>query len=96
MLFLFFFKNFLLLLCGFHIMHPSPTHLLLSPHKPSALATSPQKKNTKPKQNKNNNKPKKTKTKNKIHLSMKAVVCHGVSQSISICPNSFTSKRSFQ
>lgn len=35
------FKNFLLILCEFHIIHPNPTHLSLLSCPPSTLATSP-------------------------------------------------------
>lgn len=35
-----FFRHFLLILCGFHILHPNPTHLLIPSYPPSVLATS--------------------------------------------------------
>jgi len=36
-----FFFNFLLIICGFRIMHPNPTHLPLPLYLPSALGTFP-------------------------------------------------------
>jgi len=43
----FFLKPILLILREFHIMHPSPNHLLISSDLPSILATSPPKDNLK-------------------------------------------------
>lgn len=44
MLLILIFKNFLLL-CEFHIMHPTPIHFSFPPYPPSALITSPPKEN---------------------------------------------------